>query len=124
MTRSAFILSADTLRYLHEHPDRHDQLWWIDNDADNACGTTRCIAGTICHLAGLHWTDTAHVISSDGIRRSVPHAAAQLVDMEWRTAIAIFYEPDEVRAVELFELHAASLGATHTRSLAQTLETV
>lgn len=124
MTLSAFVLSADTLRYLQEHPDRHDQTWWIDTGADNACGTTRCIAGTICHLAGLPWTGTAHVISPDGIRRSVPHAAARLVDMEWRMAIAVFYEPDEERALELFTHHVAALGKTHVHALARTLETV
>lgn len=123
MTRSAFVLGADTLHYLQKHPDQHDQLWWIDNDADNACGTTRCIAGTICHLAGLTWIGTSTVITREGFWLSVPNAAALLLEMDARTKIAIFYEPDEARALDLFTEHVAALGAAHTHSLAQTLET-
>jgi len=49
-------LARKVKKYIREHPRKFDMGIYYDKDE---CGTTMCIAGTACYLAGLAMEDLA-----------------------------------------------------------------
>jgi hypothetical protein len=48
-------MTRKVLEYIKDHPEEHSQEhWWVTYTDAGGCGTTRCMAGTAVHLAGMN----------------------------------------------------------------------
>lgn len=104
ITAEAQELAGKILDYIEEHPEQHNQKYWVRNarfgDRDDAptalrkakevnfCGTTMCIAGTAVFL-GIPEENWDKV-------DSVEHTARELLGIdEYDDAHHLFYSDDE-----------------------------
>lgn len=110
-----------TLTQIHLNPEAHDQLNWV---RIGACGTSACIAGTACLLAGYRPDlDSAvpisadwvyeHVIGPSGVRQTVFDAAGVLLGLGWATAHDLFYDLSAERALDKLDALANEEDADH-----------
>lgn len=90
--------------YITEHPDQHDQ-----ESFQNACGTTRCIAGWAAYFEGYRPIsgDYGRAWSRDGDGRTPPEDIGRSVlGLSLEEADRIFYEMDESIAAAQLGVHA------------------
>lgn len=97
---------AAVIDHVLAHPESHDQGVWITQTP--ACGTTACLAGWTCRLAGdmLHVlppeqaeSDEFDYVLVDGVVRTIPERAAELLGLEYHIAVPIFMSATEDEAV-------------------------
>jgi hypothetical protein len=85
-------LAKQVLDHILAHPEQHDQGWW---GRVRDCGTTMCIAGWTCELAGetLAWESTnaggATWYTADGAY--IPSRAAALLDLNTHETDMLFF---------------------------------
>jgi hypothetical protein len=124
------VVAQAVLDYLHDNPEVHDQANWMNagidryqllpGDSAPACGTTMCIAGTVCWITGhtlrrigstrylANWSqfvrgDIVAYRQDDGPDGSVYRVAtraAQLLGLERRQAHSLFFEEDSAAAID------------------------
>lgn len=102
------------LTYITEHPERHDQEWWITLDVvpptSDWCGTTACVAGTVALLHG--WApkpmepgeSMISYVMRDGEERSVRHVAQNLLRLKLDESEKLFFARNTLK--ELWYLGA------------------
>jgi hypothetical protein len=102
----------ELLDFLKEHPDEHDQASWIGYWGDafalktpvnaaralNERGTTACVAGWTCLLAGDEFVDIERVAFPGGTAL-VPARACSLLGLDADEAQALFYVADDLSDV-------------------------
>jgi hypothetical protein len=68
---------------------------------DERCGTTFCLAGKICDLAGVEWHDAdAKITTPDGRLIDVGRYAAELLGGDLDEAFRLFYLPNDLARIK------------------------
>lgn len=102
-------LAKQVLDFVSQHPEKHNQLWWMGredsydhNDDVNVCGTTGCIAGwTVIFATGKATLREACRDLGHGTF-DTDAAAAEALGIDRGVADDIFYTNDRERAIEKF----------------------
>ncbi len=104
----------ELLDFLHEHPEHHDQDFWIDRGPNrlafpagaarvlNTCGTTACAAGWTALLNGYEFVSFDYVSLPDLPDADVepaPEVAADLLGLTGAEAIQLFHESADLAEV-------------------------
>lgn len=109
-------LMQETLDYIAAHPEEHDQGDWAQR---TGCKTTRCMAGTVVHLAPgykLLWHReqdgkydyTSTAVDNSGRTHSVPDLAEELLGVNHQQANDLFYNSGTLN-----DLYARAEEITH-----------
>ncbi|QWS68222.1 hypothetical protein SEA_VANLEE_105 [Gordonia phage VanLee] len=106
-------LATEVLSSIRLNPAMHGQPEWAHSEeptVDPGCGTTLCVAGWACYLAGdsIDWRKTtggkylAHTVTlPDNSQEEIPVRAKDLLGLDGDDASLLFYASSEQRAVQL-----------------------
>lgn len=118
-------VASGILELLTPRPWLHDQETWLSaefqepvdlaaaENSDPECGTTMCVAGAACLVAGLTLRDSLNRIEyrvRDGIyeRLTPAELARPLLGLNDKQADYLFYAADDQQALDFLRLLAAA----------------
>lgn len=88
---------------ISQHPETHWQGWW--ETTENACGTTRCVAGWAVHFQNTE-QDTYSTCCDLGYNGNHEIAGRELLGLTNEEAYELFYMTTDAQAAEQVELYA------------------
>lgn len=94
MTNINTTLLRNTLEYIIDNPDKHDQsAWWYEHPSPGVCSTVGCFAGWAVALTGYKVNTSYHCPVIDfGVasRVTLPDMAARLLGLSEQYRNALF----------------------------------
>lgn len=106
------VLLEQTMQYILDHPDRHDQSVWVDGDEPTLCCTTACFAGWALILDGMKIEDLEDLVIKPNIWQSTPARpggvlvspvllkAAAVLGLDVDTARQLFWHTHEIDGLQ------------------------